>query len=169
MHAPNLTLNVGISADFTTGQAAGLLEPVLDEVLGPLPFVDVVVSNVVMGDTYTLQYVDAWPPGVWANVPGAVSIPAPAATMVLADINIVAQTERYYRVWGDVEGAPSMNEAGVYQIQSCNGGTALYGMPLMPTSNGMADVIGFQMSGSIPAARISETASSIITGRRWLS
>jgi phosphoglycerate dehydrogenase-like enzyme len=30
---------VGISGDFTSGQAAGLLEPVLDEILGPVPFV----------------------------------------------------------------------------------------------------------------------------------
>jgi hypothetical protein len=130
--------------------------PTKDQAVGT--DVDVTVSGVIPGNTYTLQYETVWPPGAWANVPGAISVLCVADPMILSDNNGLAGDRQFYRVWDDACGAPSTNECGAFRIDVCLG-TGIFGMPLQPSSEDIHDTIGWQMNGTMSQATADQVST----------
>jgi len=108
-----------------------------------------VTFNTLNGVSYTVQYTDDYDAPVWTDLAGS-TVVGTGAPMTVTDTTITTELERYYRVREETTGGVSVVDHGVVALDVCDvGRAAIYGMPLVPYSTDVNDVIGWQMSGGI--------------------
>jgi len=105
-----------------------------------------ITFTTVAGVNYTVLRTDDYDVPVWVSLVSGV--PGTGGNVTVTD-NTWAGAERYYRIQEETTGGTSPTDAGVIALAACNVGNAIFGMPLVPYSTALADVVGWQMTGGI--------------------